>query len=128
MARILVVDDEQANRQMVVTILRDSGHTVEGASNGAVALSHLETGDWDLLITDMHMPVMDGVELISQCRDLHAGLPVIAISGGNFAGDTGRLADAGLMGAIETVSKPYKVEDLVAAVDRALSGTAADQS
>src|SRR4051794_8588081 len=115
MARILVVDDEQSNRQMVLTILRESGHTVEGASNGEVALSHLETGVWDLLITDMHMPVMDGVELISQCRDLHPGLPVIAISGGNFAGDTGRLADAGLMGAIETVSKPYKVEDLVAA-------------
>ncbi|MDQ3023201.1 MAG: response regulator [bacterium] len=120
MARILVVDDEQANRQMVVTILRGAGHSVEAASNGAVALSHLETGDWDLLITDMHMPVMDGVELISQCRGLHPGLPVIAISGGNFAGDTSRLADAGLMGAIETVSKPYKVEDLISAVERAL--------
>ena len=124
MSRILVVDDEQANRQMVVTILRDAGHTVEAASNGAVALSHLGTGAWDLLVTDMHMPVMDGVELISQCRELHPGLAVIAISGGNFAGDTSRLADAGLMGATETVSKPYKVEDLMHAVERALGNAA----
>lgn len=120
MARILVVDDEQSNRQMVVLILREAGHTVEAASNGEIALAHLSTGEWDLLITDMHMPVMDGVELISQCRDLHPGLAVVAISGGNFAGDTGRLADAGLMGAAETVSKPYKVEDLMGAVERAL--------
>lgn len=128
MTRILVVDDEQSNRQMVVTILREAGHTVEAASNGEIALSHLGTGEWNLLITDMHMPVMDGVELISQCRELHPGLPVIAISGGNFAGDTSRLADAGLMGATETVSKPYKVEDLMSAVERGLSGTAAGQS
>jgi len=128
MPRVLVVDDEQSNRQMVVTCLREQGHTVEGVSNGEVALSHLETGDWNLLITDMHMPIMDGVELISQCRELHPGLPVIAISGGNFAGDTGRLADAGLMGAIETISKPYDVDDLVAAVDRALGAADAGKS
>src|SRR5437870_1570128 len=88
MAHILVVDDEQANRQMVVTILRDAGHQVDAASNGAGALAQLETAGCDLLVTDMHMPVMDGVELISQCRELHPGLPVIAISGGNYAGDT----------------------------------------
>ena len=128
MAHLLVVDDEQANRQMVVTILRDAGHTVDSASNGSGALAQLEAGGFDLLITDMHMPVMDGVELISQCRVLHPDLPVIAISGGNFAGDTSRLADAGLMGAIETVSKPYLVQDLVAAVDRALGDTAPAQS
>lgn len=127
MARILVVDDDQANRQMVATILRDAGHTVDAASNGAGALAQLETAGCDLLVTDMHMPVMDGVELISQCRVLHADLPVIAISGGDFGGDTSRLADAGLMGAIETVSKPYQVADLIEAVDRALGGTAPTQ-
>ena len=124
MAHILVVDDEQANRMLVAALLREAGHTVDAASNGSGALAQLEANHCDLLVTDMHMPVMDGIELISQCRGLHPKLPIVAMSGGDFAGDTLRLADAGLMGALETVNKPYKAEDLYGAVDRALAGSA----
>jgi DNA-binding NtrC family response regulator len=106
---------------MVQTILREAGHTVHAASNGEGALAQLTDTPCDLLVTDMHMPVMDGITLMSQCRDLYPGLQVIAISGGDFAGDASRLADAGMMGAVETVQKPFNVDDLCAAVDRALN-------
>jgi CheY-like chemotaxis protein len=131
MARILVVDDEAANRAIMIEVLRDAGHTVHAANNGAGALAQLETDPCDLLVTDMFMPIMDGIELITQARQLFPQLPIVAISGGDWAGHTGRLADvnfrladAGFMGDVETVHKPYDVEDLTNAVARALGHTA----
>src|SRR5688500_1343270 len=94
MARILVVDDQRANIQLVQLILRETGHTVHAANNGAGALAQLETEPCDLLITDMFMPIMDGIELITRCRELYPGLPIVAISGGDWAGHTGRLGEA----------------------------------
>jgi CheY-like chemotaxis protein len=132
MAHILVVDDELANREVMLDVLRDAGHTVHAANNGAGALAQLETEPCDLLVTDMFMPIMDGIELITRSRELYPQLPIVAISGGDWAGHTGRLADinfrladAGFMGTVETVHKPYDVEDLTRAVDRALGHTAA---
>ena len=120
MAHILVVDDEQGNREVMLALLREAGYSVHAASNGTQALAQLETQVSDLLITDMHMPLMDGIELISQCRQLYPQLAVVAVSGGNWTGDTAELAHAGLMGAVETIQKPYDVEDLLGAVERAL--------
>lgn len=132
MAHILVVDDEQANREVMLEILREAGHSVHAASNGAAALEQLRTAPCDLLVTDMFMPVMDGIELMLHCRDSYHNLPIVAISGGDWAGHTGRLADANFrladadfMGNVETVHKPYNVGDLCNAVERALAKASA---
>ena len=131
MARILIVDDHRANIQLVQLMLREAGHTVHAASNGAGALAQLETEPCDLLITDMQMPIMDGIELMTRCRELYPKLPLIAISGGDWASHTGRLgdadfrlADADFMATVETVHKPFTEESLCAAVDRALDNAA----
>lgn len=128
MARILVVDDQPANIKLVQLILREAGHTVHAANNGAGALAQLETEPCDLLITDMQMPIMDGIELMTRCRELHPNLPMVAVSGGDWASHTGRLgesdfrlADVEFMATVETVHKPFTEESLCAAVDRALA-------
>ena len=135
MARILVVDDQKANIQLLQLILREAGHTVHAANNGVGALAQLETEPCDLLITDMFMPIMDGIELMTRCRELYPDLPMVAISGGDWAGHTGRLdeadfrlADADFMATVETVHKPFDVDKLCAIVERALKQAAADQS
>jgi CheY-like chemotaxis protein len=122
LARVLVVDDEDANRIVVGKILRQAGHLVQDATNGAEALALLQSDTYELLVTDMYMPVMDGLELVSKCREISPGLPIVAMSGGDETGGIHRLADAGLMGAVETVPKPFHVEDMLGAVARALSG------
>jgi len=78
----------------------------------------------------MLMPIMDGIELITKCREIHPQLPVVALSGGAWAGHTGhlaeadfRLADPDFMRGVETVHKPFKIDELVSAVDRALLQT-----
>jgi CheY-like chemotaxis protein len=127
MADILVVDDELANRLVVLAVLREAGYTVHAASNGAGALAQLESAPCDLLVTDMAMPIMDGIELILKCRERHPGLPIVALSGGDWAGQLGRannadfpLAHADFMDKVETVHKPFELDALLGAVARAL--------
>jgi CheY-like chemotaxis protein len=105
MARILVVDDEPDERFLVGRILRRAGHEVTVAGDGAAAL--LVVNEWspDLIVTDMMMPVMDGVELIRRLRadPATAAIPVVAATG-----------DAHLARAADAVlAKPYDWRHLV---------------
>jgi CheY-like chemotaxis protein len=111
-ARILVVDDEPAQRLLLRRIFERAGHEVTDAGNGAAALQALQESRPDLVVTDMMMPVMGGAELIRQlrCERATAGIPILAASG-----------DAHLaVGADAVVSKPYKLEHLIEVTDRLL--------
>ncbi len=108
MARILVVDDEPDERFLVGRVLRGEGHEVAVASDGAAALDAVKECPPDLVVTDVMMPVMDGVELIRRLRGdpVTAAIPIIAASG-----------DTHLAGAADAVlSKPYGNHQLVAIV------------
>jgi CheY-like chemotaxis protein len=113
MARILVVDDEPDERFLVHRTLRRQGHDVTVADNGAAGLRAVERETPDLVITDVMMPVMNGVEFIARLRgnSATASIPILAASG-----DT-NLAK----GADAVLPKPYRDEDLIAIVNKLLA-------
>jgi DNA-binding NtrC family response regulator len=121
MATILVIDDEDSVRRSLRRILQLDGHTVLEAEDGRVALALEAEHDIDLVITDMFMPEMDGIEFLINYQERRPDLPIIAISGGGFAESAHVLTDADMIGAFETLSKPLSIDEVRAAVDRALA-------
>jgi|ERR1039457_6703283 CheY-like chemotaxis protein len=112
MARILVVDDEPDERFLVGRTLRKQGHAVTVAENGVAGLKTAQEQVPDLVLTDVMMPVMDGVEFIRRLRSdpATAGIPILAVSG-----------DTHLAGAADAVlKKPYDDHRLAAIVSSLL--------
>jgi CheY-like chemotaxis protein len=81
MSLILVVDDEEFIRTLIKEVLDPQGHTVITASSGKEAFQLCHERSFDLLITDLEMPDMDGIELISSLLAVQKELPILAISG-----------------------------------------------
>jgi CheY-like chemotaxis protein len=69
--RILVVDDDEQIRELLATALQEDGHTVDGARDGSEALSMLEVHPYDLVLSDLHMPLVDGPSLYETLRNRH---------------------------------------------------------
>jgi DNA-binding NtrC family response regulator len=112
MKTILVVDDEEYMCKMVTDLL-SGDYDVAIASNGVEALSKMEAGEFDLVITDLVMPGMNGIDLLMNIGKRAPGQKVIAISGGG--GITGRfdyLPVAKLIGASKVLRKPFEVTEL----------------
>jgi CheY-like chemotaxis protein/anti-sigma regulatory factor (Ser/Thr protein kinase) len=81
MPKVLVVDDSKVDRRLVCEFLRkESQWTVEDAANGVEALARMKDSAPDLVLTDLNMPVMDGLELVTALREHHPGVPVILIT------------------------------------------------
>lgn len=119
MATILIIDDDPSVRRSLRRILETRRHEVREADNGASALDQA-SAEVDLVITDIYMPEMDGIEFTIRYRGLYPDTPIIAISGGGYASKEFVLEDAGLIGASLTLSKPLTVDGVLGAVDRAL--------
>jgi len=79
-SKILVVDDDETIRGLLLSVLQGSAHEVVCAENGALGLTALRMGEFDLMITDLHMPVMDGYTLIPKALTERPGLPIIVLS------------------------------------------------
>jgi CheY-like chemotaxis protein len=79
--RILVVDDDRDSRQLKIDLLTSSGYQVEAANDGAAGWEALQTHDYDLVITDNHMPNMTGLEMIEKLYSSHQTIPVIMATG-----------------------------------------------
>ena len=120
MARILVVDDEPIVRNLVRRTLERAGHEVADAEDGEVALAANREQSFDLVIADLFMPVMDGLQLIVQLREEYPRIQVIAISGSVYERKPRFLEIAGRMESVVTLAKPFSAEELLAAVDEAL--------
>ena len=117
MARILVIDDDHAIRSVVTLLLERNGHQIVVAENGRRGLKILEADDFDLLIIDIFMPEMDGLEAIRLVRQIRPVMPILVMSGGVQIGAMpDYLSMATKLGAIESLRKPFKPEALVAAV------------
>jgi DNA-binding response OmpR family regulator len=119
-SRILVIEDDRNVRDVVATYLRRVGHDVLEAADGKRALSAIAADDIDLVITDINMPEMDGIEVITALRKSAPGAPVIAMSGGGLVHKQLLLDTARMLGAVHTLAKPFELEDLRKAVDAAL--------
>ena len=127
-ARVLLTDDNAINRQVVRLFLQPQGAVITEASNGREALDALLRDNFDLVLLDVHMPVMDGLETIRRIRQSDAawhGLPVIALTADAMAGDRERLLAIGMSGY---VSKPIDQAQLLAAIAAFLGGDAAHAS
>ena len=120
-SRILLVEDNDDLRAVLRTGLERAGYVVHAAVDGRAALRVLGQEPVDLVITDILMPDMDGLELIRSLRLSHPALPVIAISGGARLAMGDFLPVAKAFGAVQTLTKPFAISQLIEAV-RALIG------
>ncbi len=120
MASILVIDDEPNMRAALERHLMAGGHEVSVAGNGAEAMEMVERRPVDLVITDLYMPGMDGVEFTIRLRQGHPDVKVIAISGGGWKNNAEALELARRVGAHRTLPKPFQQDELLATVDSVL--------
>lgn len=122
MAHILVVEDDVQFRQMLLDMLQQDGHQLASAGDGAQAIKLLATWRPDVIITDILMPGMDGVELIMALSKQDDATPMIAISGGRRSITAEfNLDSAALLGVKATLAKPFSRADLRAAIEQALA-------
>jgi CheY-like chemotaxis protein len=117
MSRILVVDDDPLVRDIIAMALRDAGHAVLEANDGQQALDALGRGPFDLVVTDILMPEIDGIGLILAIRKRYPDLRVLCISGGDRRGNTDYLPMAEKLGAHMVLAKPFTPKQLLAAVE-----------
>lgn len=115
-ARLLLVEDERPFRELLEAFLRSQGYSVETVTDGQSAVRTLQAQRFDLIITDLCMPRFDGMELLTYMRKSNCQLPIIAMSGGVGGEMAGMLRAAKLLGAKHTLTKPFPLADLAAAV------------
>jgi len=118
--RILIVDDDAMVRDALTAVLDRAGHEIKVAANGREGLDLHERQPFHVVITDIVMPEMEGIEMIRQLKRRSPEVAVIAISGGARLEPSYHLKVALALGADETLAKPVKPKDLVAAVARHL--------
>jgi DNA-binding response OmpR family regulator len=114
MANILIIDDERSVRSLLRAVLESENHHVFEASNGRVGLELYRERSFDLIITDLTMPEMDGLDLISELTRSFLGVKLIAMTGGSESGR--RLTTAKLLGARSTLQKPFPMDTFLSLV------------
>lgn len=118
---ILVVDDDARVTRSVETVLRDEGFTVVVATGGEEALRVVESTTPALVLLDVWMPDLDGIEVLRRLRERRPGLPVVVISG---HGTVDLAVKATRLGAVDFIEKPFSIEGLLGVVKRALGHVA----
>ena len=121
MAIIVIVDDDPTIQLIAGELLKADGHAIVSAGDGVEALKVLATVPADLVVLDMLMPNMDGLETIIEMRRTHPETKILAISSGGPMGPHDLLRTAKLFGADDTLVKPLTFSPFGAAVDRLLS-------
>jgi len=117
MDTILVVDDEKNYLLVMETLLAEEGYEVLTAESGEQALRLMEDSDLDLVLTDMKMPRMDGIELLSRIKEVQPHLPVIMMTA--FA-TVDKAVEAMKKGAFDYITKPFENEELMLTIRKAL--------
>jgi CheY-like chemotaxis protein len=116
--RILVVDDDQPSRDVMADTLSDHGYTVEVAADGYEALSIAARRSPDLVLSDLSMPGIDGIELARRLHVFARDIPVVLTTGLEETRDVVTAANA--YGAVACLKKPMSLDDLIWTIDRAL--------
>ena len=122
--RILLAEDNEINARLALRILNRAGHSVRVAKDGEQAVKAFEEGDWDLVLMDVQMPVVDGVEAARKIRLLPGGesTPIIALTANAMSGDRERYLAAGMN---DYLSKPLDAGEMLSKIQQALSMRAA---
>ncbi|MGC6507258.1 MAG: sigma-54-dependent transcriptional regulator [Myxococcota bacterium] len=122
--QILIVDDESSNRQTLKRVLSREGYVVSTAENAAFALAQVRQNPPELMLTDIKMPGMDGIELLKQAKKVHPLLEVIVMTA---YGTVEQAVEAMKEGAWDFIAKPIKRAELIRAVRKALEKQALSQ-
>ena len=122
MAKILLVDDDALVRTSLSYALEDAGHEVVQAGNGNEGLAALKREAFDVVVLDIIMPEREGIETIREIRKKWTALPVLAISGGDKTGWSDFLRMASVLGANDTMAKPFTASEFVERVARLADG------
>ena len=117
METILVVDDEKNYLLVMAALLSDQGYEALTAENGVQALELIEEADLDLVLTDMKMPQMDGIELLTRISKIRPELPVIMMTA---FGTVEKAVEAMKTGAFDYITKPFQNEELMLTIGKAL--------
>jgi len=116
--RILVVEDEPVSRRYLELLLEEEGFETTGVADGIEALVALESGCFDVVLSDLLMPRMDGIELVARVRQRWPSLPVIIVTGDS---EVSRVVEAVQLGAVNYLVKPAPPAVVRSAVSKALS-------
>lgn len=122
MAKILLVEDDDLVRDMLMQILERASHQVACTSNGEEAAEYLQSNEPDIMVTDIIMPKKSGITLISEVKNRHPAMEIIAISGGGRLDPTGYLDLSETLGASVSFEKPIDNTALLMAIDLLLHG------
>jgi DNA-binding NtrC family response regulator len=118
MAQVLVVDDDQYIREILRILLTAEGYDVTIASTGPEALGVINSASIDLVISDIRMNPMSGVELLRNIRDITKELPVIMLTA---YGSPETAREASALGAFDYLSKPFTPEEVLETIEAALA-------
>ena len=114
--RVLVIDDEALARELIRRILEKEGYEIAEAVNGEQGVESFKGRPCDLVITDLIMPVKNGINTILEIRQLVPDLPILAVSGGGAIAKERYLNAAGYIDGVTTLAKPFTRQQLVDAV------------
>ena len=119
MAHILLIDDDPGIRDSLTLMLRTAGHTIESAANGRAGLELAARTQFELVITDVLMPEMDGAEAVRALRALPQPPKILVMTGGAVLG-ADLMALAGDYGVDASIAKPFRPKELFAVIERVL--------
>jgi len=123
MSKVLIIDDHAGIRDLLLTVLQSQGHDACVAADGTEGLQRFLSDRPDLVVADLKMPDIDGLEVVRTLRREHPEVPVIAMSGG-FGEHTGLYLDVAVeFGAVAALRKPFRLATFKQAVAEALTHT-----
>ncbi|MBN2301268.1 MAG: response regulator [Lentisphaerae bacterium] len=118
MAKILMVDDEEAVLRSLAALLATDGHQVTSEMNGNRAIEILKSEQFDLLLTDLRMYPLDGMELMKFVRSEYPSMPVVVISAYGADNTVEKAKD---LGCVAYVKKPFRIQEVLNAVKNAVA-------
>lgn len=119
--KVLLLEDDQDLRATLVYGLEAAGYEVKPAADGRDVLKMIDDFAPDVIVTDVIMPHKEGIETIQEVRSVKPNLPIVAMSGGGRMNADDILRFAAAFGVQQTIAKPFKIKDLVDAVEAAFN-------
>jgi DNA-binding NtrC family response regulator len=119
--RVLIIDDNEMIREALSEMLSQAGYSILEAEDGKSAIQLTSLEPVDLIITDLFMPEIDGLEVIQHVRRQHPRVKIIAMSGGGSRGLVELLSVAQKMGAHKIFMKPFEWDEILGAIEELLA-------
>lgn len=120
MKSILLVDDDQVIREALSKALQLQNFRVNSLSDGSKVVNEINENDYDIIVLDIVMPNKEGLETIQDVRNVNSKIPILAVSGGGRTTPTGNLEIAKMMGATDTLLKPFDSFSLIQKINKIL--------